>query len=91
MPHPSIITHLCIKGGVTFDKDEQEKCPAVSPLTLTAITKNPASKRQKKLNGVEKEREDIEVEMNVSEPINQALVVRQEKTRNERERNASLD
>ena len=22
MPHPSIITHFCIKGGVTFDKDE---------------------------------------------------------------------
>ena len=24
MPHPSIITHLCLKEGVTFDKDKEE-------------------------------------------------------------------
>ena len=44
MLHPSIITHLCMKGGVTFDKDEEEKCPTISPLTLTAITKTLVSK-----------------------------------------------
>ena len=44
MPHPSINAHLCINEGVTFDKDEEEKCPAISPLTLIAITKTPASK-----------------------------------------------
>ena len=49
MPHPSIITHLCIKGEVTFDKDEEEKCPVVSLFTLTAITKTPASKGKEKL------------------------------------------
>ena len=55
MPHPSIITHLCIKGGVTFDKDEGEKCPAVSYLTLTSITKTPTSKGKEKLKGAEEE------------------------------------
>ena len=49
MPHPSIITHLCIKGGVTFDKDEEEKCPVVSLLVLTTITKTSASKRKRKV------------------------------------------
>ena len=48
MPHPSIITHMCLKGGVIFDKDEEEKCPIVSYLTLIAITKNPASNDKKK-------------------------------------------
>ena len=56
IPHPSNITHLCLKGGVTFDKDEKEKCPAISPLTLTVITKNPVSKGKKKLNEAEEER-----------------------------------
>ena len=55
MPHPSIITHLCINGGVTFDKGEGEKCPAVSYLTLTAITKTPTSKGKEKLKGAEEE------------------------------------
>ena len=75
IPHPSIITHLFLKGGVTFDKDEVEKCPAVSPLTLTAITKNPTRKGKKKLNKVEEERGDRRVEVNISEPNNQALVL----------------
>ena len=91
MPHPSIITHLCIKGGVTFDKDEKEKCPVVSPLTLTSITKTPTSKGKEKLKGVEEEREDREVEMNINEPSNQALVIRKEQTRNQKERSASPD
>ena len=49
MHHQSIITHLCIKGGVTFDKDEEEKCPVVSFLILTTITKTSASKRKRKV------------------------------------------
>ena len=91
MPHPSIVTHLYIKGGVTFDKYEEEKCPIISPLTLTAITKTPASKGKEKLKIVEEERGNREVEMNIGEPSNQALVIRKEKTRNERERSASPD
>ena len=91
MPHPSIITHLYIKGGVTFDIDEEEKCLIISPLTLTTITKTPASKGKEKLKIVEEERGGREVEMNISEPSNQALVIRKEQIRNERERSASPD
>ena len=41
IPHPTLITLLCIKGGVTFNKKE-EKCPRSSPLTLTEVLKTPA-------------------------------------------------
>ena len=33
IPHPALITLLCIKGGVTFSETE-EKCLRSSPLTL---------------------------------------------------------
>ena len=78
MPHPLIITHLCIKGGVTFDKDEEEKYPAISYLTLTAITKTSVRKGKEKLKIVEEEGRDKEVEMNNSEPNDQALVISKE-------------
>ena len=65
IPHPSIITHLCLRGGFTFDKDEKEKCLTISSLTLNAIINNPASKGKKKLNEDEEERGDKEVEMNI--------------------------
>ena len=55
IPHPSIITYLCLKGGVTFDQEEEEKCLAISLLALTAITKTPANKGKEKLKGVEEE------------------------------------
>ena len=89
MPHPSIITHLCLKGGVTFGKHEEEKCPIVPHLTLTAITKNLASKVKKSLNEAQEERGDKGVEVNIIETNNQALVVSTMKIRNERERSAS--
>ena len=41
IPHPALITLLCIKGGVTFSKTEK-KCPRFCPLTLTRVLKNPA-------------------------------------------------
>ena len=66
MPHPSIISHLFLKGGVTFDKNEKEKCLAISPLTLTAITKNPTNKGKKKLNEAKEERKDRGVEVNIN-------------------------
>ena len=91
IPYPSIIIHLCLKGGVTFDKDEEKKCLAVSHLTLTTITKTLTSKGKEKLKGVEEEIGDRGVEVNISEPNNQALVVRTMKTRSERERSISLD
>ena len=38
IPNPTLITLLCIKGGVTFNKTE-EKCPRASHLTLTRVLK----------------------------------------------------
>ena len=38
IPHPFLITHLCIKGGVKVKSDE-EKCPKTPPLTLTRALK----------------------------------------------------
>ena len=39
VPHPALITKLCIMGGVEEDWEEEETCPKSSPLTLTRITK----------------------------------------------------
>ena len=36
IPHPTLITVLCIKRGVTFSETE-ERCSRYSPLTLTGV------------------------------------------------------
>ena len=41
IPHLTLITLLCIKGGVPFNKIE-EKCPRASLLTFTRVIKTPA-------------------------------------------------
>ena len=41
IPHPSLITLLCIKGCVKFSDIKEEKCSKASPLTLIGITKGP--------------------------------------------------
>ena len=38
IPHPALITLLCIKGGVTFSETE-EKCLRSSPLILIGVLK----------------------------------------------------
>ena len=45
MPHPTTITRLCILAGVKGVWEEEEKCPRVSPLTLTGVTRGPKGKR----------------------------------------------
>ena len=44
VPHPALISRLCILGGVEGDWEEEETCPKTSPLTLTRITKGPKNK-----------------------------------------------
>ena len=44
VPHPALITRLCILGGVEGDCEEEETCPRASPLTLIGITKGPKNK-----------------------------------------------
>ena len=70
MPHPAIITYLCIKGGVTFNRNEEEECPKTSPLTLTAFTKPPFNKSKKKLIETEVEGRDRATELDSHEPNN---------------------
>ena len=44
IPHPSLISRLCILGGVQGDWEEKENCPKTTPLTLTGITKGPKNR-----------------------------------------------
>ena len=53
--HPSLITLLCIKGGVKFIEEEEERCTKASPLTFTGVIQAPVEtegereeKRQRK-------------------------------------------
>ena len=39
IPHPSLITFLCIKGGVKFNEVEEERSPKASHLTLVGVLK----------------------------------------------------
>ena len=39
IPHPSLITFLCIKRGVKFNEAEEERSPKASPLTLAGVIK----------------------------------------------------
>ena len=52
VPHPALITRLCILGDVEGDWEEEETCPKASPLTLTGVTKGPKNR------GKEREVED---------------------------------
>ena len=47
VPHPTLITLMCIKRGVTFNETE-ENCPRSSPLTLTGVLKAPVHSEEVK-------------------------------------------
>ena len=64
IPHPTTITRLCLWAGVKGNWEEEEKCPWVSPLTLTKVTKGPKGKRQKKVMVVDAETEQEKIEEN---------------------------
>ena len=59
-PHPAIITYLCISKGVGFNKEEDERCTKISPLTLTAITKPPSDKDKGKMKEIEEGKRESE-------------------------------
>ena len=58
IPHPTLITRLCIMGGVEGDWEEEETCPRAPPLTLTGITKGPKNKGKEKEVETEEEEGD---------------------------------
>ena len=58
VPHPALITKLCIMGGVEGDWEEKENCPRTSPLTLTGFKKGPKKigwEREDEVAGEEEE------------------------------------
>ena len=57
IPHPTTITRLCILARVKGVCEEEEKCPRVSPLTLTGVTRGPKGKKQKEVVAADKEAE----------------------------------
>ena len=62
IPHPALITRLCILGSVEGDWEEEENCPRTSPLTLAGITKGPKNKgREREVEVPREEEENIEI------------------------------
>ena len=51
IPHPTTITRLCLLVGVKGMWEEEEKCPRVSPLTITGVTRGPKGKQLERNNG----------------------------------------
>ena len=82
IPHPTTITRLCLKAGVKGSWEEEEKCPKVSPLTLTGVSKG---LRNQKKKGVIIEAESREEEENARQEENTLLVADQEEENQEEE------
>ena len=57
IPHPATITRLCFWAGVKGNWEEEERCPRISPLTLTIVTRGPKGKKQKEVMVVDAETE----------------------------------
>ena len=64
IPHRTTITRLCLLAGVKGMWEEEEKCPRVSPVTLTGVTRGPKGKRQKGIVEVDAEAETVPTEEN---------------------------
>ena len=60
IPHPAIITRLCIRAGVKGSWVEEEECPNASPLTLTGISKGPRNQKKNEVIVEEDSREEEE-------------------------------
>ena len=76
IPHPSLITLLCIKRGVKFNDIEEEKCPKASPLTPIGITKGSVEGEEEKTRQSRKSKREEIVEQ-PREPV--PTVVAEEK------------
>ena len=75
IPHPATITRLCIRAGVKGSLEEEEECPKVSPLTLTAVSKGPRNQKKK---GVLVEEDSRDEEENARQEEDNLLVEDQE-------------
>ena len=64
IPHPTMITRLCILDGVNGVWSEEETFPKVSPLTLTGVLKGPKNKKRNEIEIMEVAEEPEEEEEN---------------------------
>ena len=55
IPHPTIITSLCLLGGVDEEWGNEETYARESPLTLTGVTKGPKNRGKEKEIEIEEE------------------------------------
>ena len=71
IPHPAVITRLCIRAGVKGIWAAEEECPNASPLTLTGVSKG---LRNQKKKGVMVEAESRDEEENVRQEEDNLMV-----------------
>ena len=63
IPHPATITRLCFRARVKGNREEEERCPRVFPLTLTGVTRGPKGKKQKEVMVLDEETgQEIDIE-----------------------------
>ena len=68
IPHLATITRLCFWAGVKGNWEEEERCPRVSPLTLTGVTRGPKGRKQKEVTVLEVETgQEIDAETDIRE------------------------
>ena len=58
IPHPALLTRLCILGGVEGHWEKEKNFPRTSPLTLTGITKGPKNRGKEREAKVAREEEE---------------------------------
>ena len=63
IPHSATITRLCFWAGVKGDWEEEVRCPRVSPLTLTGVTRGRKGRKQKEVTMLDAETgQEIDIE-----------------------------
>ena len=68
IPHPATISRLCFWARVKGNWEEEERCPRVSPLTLTGVTRGPKGRKQKEVTVLDAEiGQEIDAETDIKE------------------------
>ena len=63
IPHPGLISRMCILSGAQGAWEEEENCPKTSPLTLTGIRKGPKNRgKGSQVEAVREEEEPVELQ-----------------------------
>ena len=68
IPYPSLITLLCIKGGVKFSYKEEERCLKASFLTLIGVLKASIESKEGEIKEKTRKRKKVETKKEPREP-----------------------